>query len=101
MESINAFLNGLLGSIPEGGDWMAMATLAIGFVFDAVLRIWKTSKPQSLAYGAVNVVYGLSNILASGAKVLEKAARLADRVLPQRVKEVPVEQIPPANKPAP
>jgi hypothetical protein len=75
---LNDFLSVISGKIPQDG--MVIAVIAV--LLEAGLRLFPTDKPRS-------ILIGVSNLLMLLSEVCQKISVLLNKVIPQRLKEVP------------
>jgi len=83
LDSIVQYLSGIL-------NWPALTTISV-IVVELVLRLAKTSKPLSIALF-------IRDILLQLAKICQLLADILDKVVPQRLKEEEVKELPKEEK---
>jgi len=81
MDAVIMFIEKFVGMIP-GQEWSMLALIGIAVEF--IFRLFKTTKPLSIAWLVVGIVKKVSYVVGLVATGLEKIAALLDKVLPQK-----------------
>lgn len=65
----------------------AMLTMALAFIFEMLVRVFKTSKPLSIAWLIAGTMKALAALMIQLARIVQKAAEMLDAILPQNAVE--------------